>query len=112
MHCNARAHPEECGDCFLIKQKNDINFYDYNGSICIDIDHGFIRRYALTSANIHDSQTLPRLLDPGNEHDDVWAGSAYSGERSEGLMKLGGFESLIHEKALRIHPLGEAAKKR
>ena len=91
-------------------QKNGINYYGYKNSICIDVDHGFIRRYAVTPANIHDSQMLPRLLDPENEHDHVWADSAYSGECFEDLLSLRGFESLIHEKGSRNNPLGEAAK--
>ena len=53
---------------------------------------------------------LPRLLDPENEHDYVWADSAYSGECFENLLSLGGFESLIHEKGARNHPLSDAAK--
>ena len=44
---------------------------------------------------------LPRLLDPENEHDYVWADSAYSGECFEELLSLGKFESLIHEKGAR-----------
>jgi len=92
-------------------KKNDINYYGYKNSICIDVDHGFIRRYAVTPANIHDSQMLPRLLDPENEHDFVWADSAYSGECFADLLSLGGFESLIHEKGARNHPLSEEAKK-
>jgi len=51
--------------------KNGISHYGYKNSICIDVDHGFIRRYAVTPANINDSQILPRLLDPENEHDCV-----------------------------------------
>jgi IS5 family transposase len=92
-------------------KKNDINYYGYKNSICIDVDHGFIRRYAVTPANIHDSQMLPRLLDPENEHDFVWADSAYSGECFSDLLSLGGFESLIHEKGARNHPLSDEAKK-
>ena len=92
-------------------KKNDINYYGYKNSICIDVDHGFIRRYAVTPANIHDSQMLPRLLDPENEHDFVWADSAYSGECFADLLNLGGFESLIHEKGARNHPLSDEAKK-
>jgi IS5 family transposase len=92
-------------------KKNDINYYGYKNSICIDVDHGFIRRYAVTPANIHDSQMLPRLLDPENEHDFVWADSAYSGECFADLLRLGGFESLIHEKGARNHPLSDEAKK-
>ena len=53
---------------------------------------------------------LPRLLDPENEHDFVWADSAYSGECFEDLLNLAGFESLIHEKGARNHPLSDAAK--
>ena len=91
-------------------KKHGISYYGYKNSICIDVDHGFIRRYAVTPANIHDSQMLPRLLDPENEHDYVWADSAYSGECFEDLLNLGGFESLIHEKGARNNPLSDAAK--
>ena len=79
-------------------KKNGINYYGYKNSICIDVDHGFIRRYAVTPANIHDSQMLPCLLDPENEHDYIWADSAYSGDCFEDLLTLVGFESLIHER--------------
>ncbi len=44
------------------------------------------------------------------QHDYVWADFAYSGECFEELLSLGGFESLIQEKGVRNHPLGEAAK--
>ena len=91
-------------------KKNGINYYGYKNSICIDVDHGLIRRYVVTPANVHDSQMLPRLLDPENEHDYVWADSAYSGECFESLLSLGGFESMIHEKGARNHPLSDAAK--
>jgi transposase, IS5 family len=43
---------------------NGINYYGYKNSICIDDDHSFIRLYAVTPANVHDSQMLPHLLDP------------------------------------------------
>lgn len=91
-------------------KKNCINYYGYKNSICIDVDHGFIRRYVVTPANVHDSQMLLRLLDPENEHDYVWADSAYSGECFESLLSLGGFESMIHEKGARNHPRSDVAK--
>ena len=53
--------------------KNGVNHYGYKNNICIDVEHGFIRRYAVTPANIHDSQMLPMLLDPENTDDYVWA---------------------------------------
>ena len=49
--------------------KNNINHYVYKISICIDADQGFIRRFVVTPANIHDSQMLPMLLDPENQND-------------------------------------------
>ena len=54
-------------------KKNDINHYGYKNSICIDAEHGFIRRFVVTPANIHDSHMLPMLLDPENHDDYVWA---------------------------------------
>ena len=91
-------------------KKNGINYYGYKNNIYIDVDHGFIRRYAVTAANIRDSQMLHRLLDPENEHDYVWAVSAYSGECFEELLSLGKFERLIREKGARNHPRSDEAK--
>ena len=93
-------------------KKNGINHYGYKNSICIDAEHGFIRRFVVTPANIHDSQMIPMLLDPENQDDYVWADSAYSGQCFQDLLSLGGFESRIHEKGSRNHPLSEAAKER
>jgi IS5 family transposase len=36
-------------------KKSGINHYGYKKSICIDVDHSFIRRYAVTPENVHDS---------------------------------------------------------
>ena len=93
-------------------KKNGIYYYGYKNSICIDAEHDFIRRFVVTPANIHDSQMLPMLLDPENQDNYVWADSAYSGQCFEDLLSLGGFESRIHEKGSRNHPLSEAAKER
>ena len=35
--------------------KNDINHYGYKNIICIDAEHGFIRRFVVTPENIHDA---------------------------------------------------------
>ena len=71
-------------------QKNGLNHFGYKNNICIDVEHEFIRRHAVTPANIHDSQMLPMLLDPENSDNYVWADSAYAGERFEDLLILGG----------------------
>ena len=86
--------------------------YGYKNSICIDAEYGFIKRFVVTSANFHDIQMLPMLLDPENQDDYVLANSAYSGERFKGLLSLAGFENRIHEKGTRNHPLSAAAIER
>lgn len=93
-------------------KKNGVNHYGYKNSICIDAEHGFIRRYAVTPANIHDSQMIAALLDPENSADIVWADSGYAGRLFEELLDAAGFESRIHEKGTRNHPLDEEAQAR
>jgi IS5 family transposase len=56
-------------------KNNGTSHYGYKNSICIDVTDGFIRRYAVTPANIHDSQMLTHVLDPENSDDFVWADS-------------------------------------
>ncbi|WP_415411337.1 transposase [Synechococcus sp. A10-1-5-9] len=56
--------------------KNGVNHYGYKSSICIDVDHGLICRYAVIPVNFHDAQIFPLLLNPENEHDYVCADSA------------------------------------
>ena len=93
-------------------KKNDNNHYGYKNIICIDAEHGFIRRFVVTPTYIHDSQMLRMLLDPENHDDYVWADSAYSGELFKDLLSLGGFENRIHEKGSRNHALSAASTER
>jgi IS5 family transposase len=93
-------------------KKHGVNHYGYKNGISVDVEHGIIRRYDVVPANVHDSQLLPALLDPDNQGDVVWADSAFAGKKFEELLDLAGFESNIHEKGSRNHPLDEAAKER
>lgn len=49
----------------------------------------FIREYAVTSANVHDSNVFEELLDPNNSSKDVWADSAYRSDKSLERLKQG-----------------------
>ena len=93
-------------------KKNGINHHVYKNNICIDVEHGFIKRYAVTPTNIHNSRMMTLPLDPENTDDYAWADSAYAGERFEDLLNLGGFESCIHEKGSRNHSASDAHKER
>ena len=89
-------------------KKYDINHYGYKNSIWINAEHGIIRRFVVTPANINDKQMLPKLLDPENQDTYVWADS---GERVKGLLSLDRFKNWNHERAPGNHPLGAASIK-
>lgn len=91
-------------------KKGGKSYFGYKDHICIDTEHGLIRRYAVTDASVHDSQVLGQLLDEDNESDTLWADSAYRSEAIEETLEWIGFESQIHERAYRNHPLTEEQK--
>jgi len=49
------------------QKKNGINHFGFKKSISVGVEHGLIRMYIVTSANVHDSQMLPAPLDPTND---------------------------------------------
>lgn len=86
-------------------KKHGKSYFGYKSHIDIDVEYGFIRRYVVTDASVHDSQVLGKLLDDENEADALWADSAYRSETIEAVLELLQFESHIHERAYRNHPL-------
>jgi IS5 family transposase len=91
-------------------KKNGKSYFGYKDHVSIDAQHGFIRRYAVTDAAVHDSQAFTAVLDADNEGDEVWADSAYRSVALEGLLAVLKFISHIHERAYRNRPLSEAQK--
>ncbi len=91
-------------------KKGGKSYFGYKDHICIDVEHGLIRRYTVTDASVHDSQVLGQLLDEDNESDTIWADSAYCSEAIEETLALIGFDSQIHERAYRNHSLSEEQK--
>ncbi len=61
--------------CSLDK-KNGINYYGSINSIYIDVDHRFIRRYAVIFDKIHVTLIISCLLDSENHHNYVWTDTA------------------------------------
>jgi IS5 family transposase len=88
-------------------KKNGQSYFGYKDHINIDVEYGFIRRYSITDASVHDSQALGAVLDPDNDGDEVWADSAYRNENVEAGLDALGHLSQIHERAYRNHPLTE-----
>jgi IS5 family transposase len=91
-------------------KKGSKSHFGYKDHICIDAEHGLIRRYAVTDASVHDSQVLGQLLDQDNDSDSIWADTAYRCDAIEETLELIGFESQIHERGYRNHPLTEEQK--
>jgi transposase, IS5 family len=91
-------------------QKNGKSSFGYKDHINIAVAYGFIRQHSVTDAAMHDSLELDSVLDWDNEDDAVWADSAYRSEEIEIKLDLEGYESQIHEKGSRNHPLSEAQK--
>ena len=91
-------------------KKGGKSYFGYKDHICIDAEQGLIRRYVVTDASVHDSQVLGQLLDEDNDSDTIWADSAYRSEASEATLELMGFDSQIHERGYRNHPLSEEQK--
>ena len=92
-------------------KKNGQSHFGYKNHISIDGEYGFIRRYQVTDAAVHDSQVLGAVLDDENEGDEIWADSAYRSQLIESVLKLLKFLSHIHEHAYRNRPLTEEQKK-
>lgn len=91
-------------------KKGNKSYFGYKDHIGIDAEYGLIRRYTVTDASVHDSQVLGQLLDEDNESDEIWADSAYRNQQTEEVLELIGFDSHIHERAYRNHPLREEQK--
>lgn len=91
-------------------QKNGSSHFGYKDHISIDTKYGFIRRYAVTDAAVHDSKMLGAVLDDDNSGDEIWADSAYRSAAIEAVLELLQFDSRIHERGYRNHPLSEKQK--
>ncbi|NRB07914.1 MAG: IS5 family transposase [Richelia sp.] len=86
-------------------KNNGQSSFGYKKHISIDVKYGFLRRYQVTHASVHDYQVLGALLDDQNQGEEVWANSAYRSESIECILQILQFLSHIHEQANRNHPL-------
>lgn len=95
-------------------KKHGRSHFGYKNHVNVDRKHKLVRRYAVTSASVHDSQQFEGLLDPENTASTVWADSAYRSEEAEATLATRGLRSQIHRRAHRNRPLTrrqEAANK-
>jgi IS5 family transposase len=88
-------------------KKHGKNHYSYKNHISIDNKHKVIRHYAVTSAEVHDSQVFETLLDENISSGDVWADSAYHDTAREEALPKANYRSKIHRKVGRKRLLNE-----
>jgi len=97
-------------------KKHGKTHYGYKNHISIDRQDKVIRKYGVTSAEVHDSQVFEALLDPTNSSGSVWADSAYRSTAREAALREANYRSHIHRKGTRKRPLNtreqEANRKR
>ena len=89
-------------------KKHGRSFFGYKNHVNADAKHKLIRHYAVTDAAVHDSQELDGLLDTGNTCNDVFADSAYRSAKMKSKLRASGYNSRIHRRGRRNHPLSLA----
>lgn len=89
-------------DARWTKKNNEVHF-GYKDHVKVDADSKIIMDYAVTGANVHDSQKFTKFLDDTDV--TVYADSAYAGQEVPGKIR-----AEICEKGYRNHPLTEEQK--
>src|ERR1700741_4209978 len=86
-------------------KKHGKSFFGYKNHVNADAKHKLIRRYEVTDAAVHDSQALEALLSKDNTSTDVFADGAYRSTEAEAKLKASAYNSRIHRRGRRNHPL-------
>jgi len=91
-------------------KKNKENFYGYKNHAKVDKKSKFINTYVVTDASVHDSQALSNLLETKDENQELYADSAYTGEKQEETISKALMINKVHEKGYKNKPLTEEQK--
>ena len=91
-------------------KKNNTNHYGYKNHIIIDSKTKLITDFVVTDASVHDSQVIDRLLSEKDSGQEVYADSAYTGEKQEKIYKQKKVIPRINEKAYKNKPLTDLQK--
>ena len=95
-------------------KKNEEKHYGYKNHVNADEANKLVQSYAVSDAAVHDSRVFEVLLDQRLDAQGgkrpAYADSAYRSKEREQALAANGFESHIHEKGTRAHPLSDAQK--
>ncbi len=90
--------------------KHGKSHYGYKNHVSMDRKHKLVRRYHVSDAALHDSQTVDHLLTRGNTGAGVGANTTYRSEDMEARLCACKLKSHSHRKGKRGKPLTEQAK--
>lgn len=91
-------------------EKNGDTFFGYKNHVKADAKTKFIERYVVSTASLHDSKTVEKLLGNEDEYQPLYADSAYSGKPVDEILDARNVIGMIHEKGARNNPLTDAQK--
>ena len=92
-------------------RKNSKNYFGYKNHISADVKYKLIRSYAVSTAEVHDTNVFEELLDPANTSGDVWADPAYRSEGRIDLFQENGYREHIQRKGSRYKNLTDWEKR-
>lgn len=91
-------------------KKGNNSYYGYKNHINADAKHKLVRKYEITSAEVHDSQPFEKLVDCPNDTAKTWADSAYRSETTLKMLALKLIDANINERAYKNKPLTDEQK--
>ena len=91
-------------------KKNGKSFFGCKNHISVDVKRKFIRKYAATSAEVHDSNIFEELLSCDSSR-DVCADSAYRSEEKLNSLKSNGYREHLNRKGTKNRKLTEWEKR-
>ena len=102
--------PEGTGSGDVSDEESQPRYFGMKAHIGVDSRTTLIHSVAVTAANVHDSQVLPKLLH--GQETRVWGDAAYSGQRDVTHRHTPRTKSFVQTKAHRHRPLSEPERAR
>lgn len=89
-------------------KKRNQSYYGYKNHVKTCSKSKIITKYKVTGASVHDSQTMEDLLDKEKDKgENLYADSAYTGEKQEDIIKGKGVINQVCGKGYKNNPLTE-----
>lgn len=89
-------------------KKNNVSYFGYKDHVKSDTKSKLITNYHVTDASVHDSQALDELLDGSDKENELYADSAYTGQKQ--ILEKYEVVDRVHERGSRNNPLTEQQK--